>query len=387
LSDLSHRPEIDLLIASAFPPGHPEQGVRLRSMKGGLIDWSKLGALSAYHRVKPLLYKTLIDQDLVSVPGSVMTELAEECRGIATRNLQLTGELIGLTKSFVAAGIPVLPHKGPLLAAAAYGDLALREFADIDLLIHASDLPRAITLLAEQGYHAPEKLGWLSPSALMRWSAEMTYHSARGVAVDLHWRLTPSHYTVQLDPEILWRSCSSITLAGSQIPTIAPEALLLLLAVHGAKHCWESLGWLADVAWLLNAQPDLEWKHVLAMARESKCDRPFLLCASLVHEVFESPIPETVMKGIEQDRAVGQLHQRVIERWLEGPLESPRSPELYSFATILARRRSDSIRHLLGSVFYPTEADWSDRRLSEKHFWIYGGLRAVRLLGKYVFRR
>jgi hypothetical protein len=383
---LSHRPEIDLLIASAFPPGHPELGVRLRSLKGVLIDWRKLGALAVYHRVKPLLYKALIDQDLVSVPGSVMTELAEECRGIATRNLQLTGELIALAKSFVSAGIPVLPHKGPLLAAAAYGDLALREFADIDLLIHASDLPRAITLLAEQGYHAPEKLGWLSPSALLRWSCEMTYHSA-STSLDLHWRLTPSHYTIQLDPEILWRSRTTITLAGSQIPTIAPDALLLLLAVHGAKHCWESLGWLADVAWLLNAQPDLDWKHAMALARESKCERPFHLCASLVHEAFESPVPESVNQAIRQDRAVGQLHQRVTKRWFEGPLESPRSPELYSFATVLARRRGDSIRHLLGSVFYPTEADWSARRLPEKHFWMYGGLRAVRLLGKYVFRR
>ena len=93
------------------------------------------------------------------------------------------------------------------------------------------------------------------------------------------------------------------------------------------------------------------------------------------------------MQAIRQDRAVGQLHQRVTARWYEGPLESPRSPELYSFATVLARRRKDSIRHLLGSVFCPTEADWSARRLPEKHFWMYGGLRAVRLVGKYVFRR
>jgi hypothetical protein len=382
---LSYRPEIDLLIASAFPSGHPGLGVRLRSLKDGSIDWSKLGALSAYHRVKPLLYKALIDQDLFSVPQGVMSDLVEECRSIATRNLQLTGELIGLTKSFVAAGIPVLPHKGPLLAVAAYGDLALRQYADLDLLIHASDLPRAITLLAEQGYHAPDKLAWLSPSSLQRWSCEMTYHSAHA-SVDLHWRLTPSHYTVQLDPEILWRSRTSITLAGSQIPTIAPEALLLLLAVHGAKHCWESLGWLADVSWLLNAQPNLNWKHAMALARESKCERPFRLCASLVHEVFQSPVPESVRQGIGQDRSVGQLHQRVTKRWFEGPLESPRSPELYSFATVLARRRRDSIRHLLGSVFYPTEADWSARRLPEELFWMYGGLRVVRLLGKYVFR-
>src|SRR6266853_6190857 len=123
----------------------------------------------------------------------------------------------------------------------------------------------------------------------------MSYVSPRGISIDVHWRLTPRFYTIQIDPTILWRHRTSITLAGSELPSLTPEALLLLLAVHGAKHCWESLGWLADVAWFLNAQPDLDWKHAMALARESKCERPFLLCSSLVREIFESPVPESVM--------------------------------------------------------------------------------------------
>jgi hypothetical protein len=323
-------------------------------------DSDKLRELAAFHRVQPLLDARLGEH----ASGT-------EMRARVAHNLRLTAELIRLTKAFASAEIPVLPHKGPLLADAAYGDLALREFTDLDLLIHASDLPRAITVLAEHGYHAPDELAWLSPTALLRWSPEMTYRSGRGVAVDLHWRLTPSHYTVQLDPEILWRSRTSITLAGSQIPTIAPEALLLLLAVHGAKHAWECLGWLADIAWLLNANQKLRWQGVMALAPNFGCQRAVALAESLVDAVFHSQPPSD------------PLCKRVLDRWYHGPLESPRSPELFSFACALAPRPTASARHLFGVIFAPTEIDWRGHRLPESLFWLYAAGRTWRLLRKY----
>jgi hypothetical protein len=111
------------------------------------------------------LYKTSVEYGIRLVPEPEFAELATPFRANAVRNLHLTGELIPLTKAFGAADILVLLHKGPVLAQAAYGDLALREFTDLDLLIHADDLPRAIALRSEHGYHAPDELAWLSPSA------------------------------------------------------------------------------------------------------------------------------------------------------------------------------------------------------------------------------
>jgi hypothetical protein len=155
----------------------------------------------------------------------------------------------------------------------------------------------------------------------------------------------------------------------------------LLLAVHGAKHCWESLGWLADVAWLLNANPDLDWQYAMKLADESKCQRPLLLAASLVHEVFDALLPE-----LPRDPAVAGLQQRVVSRWYEGHTESPRSPELLSFALDLARGRGGSMKHLLGVLFYPTEMEWATHRLPESLFWLYAPGRAVRLSSKYFLR-
>jgi Uncharacterised nucleotidyltransferase len=45
----------------------------------------------------------------------------------------MTGSLLQVVDLFSREGIPVLPFKGPTLAMAAYRNLALREFVDLDL--------------------------------------------------------------------------------------------------------------------------------------------------------------------------------------------------------------------------------------------------------------
>src|SRR5258708_35694380 len=204
------------------------------------------------------------------------------------------------------------------------------EYESRDLRSHRGASPRVPALWAVCGYTPPADLAWLSPSALLRWTWEMSYVSPRGISIDVHWRLTPRFYTIQIDPTILWRHRTSITLAGSELPSLTPEALLLLLAVHGAKHCWESLGWLADIAWLMRANPGLEWSAVKALAAEARCERVVTLAESLVKAVFDDALPDS------------DLCRRVVDRWYNHPPESPRSPDLLSFAASLAERRGDA---------------------------------------------
>jgi len=351
--------------------------------------------LASDHRVLPLLYKRLTAYAPELLPPERLAEFDQDFRLHAARGLQAAGQLIGLFKRFESAGIPVLPHKGPLLALAAYGDLGLRRFEDLDLLVNAKDLSNAIALLAEHGYHPAGELAWLSPSVLLRWTGEMTYTSpASSFPVDLHWRLTPTHYTVQIDPRFLWSSRATVTIAGTEVSTLSPEALFLLLAVHGAKHGWESIGWLADLAWLVDARlPDanrFDWERVRKLAMEAHCERPLQLAAALLERVFDVRVmdhlgtrrvanPPQINNLPHNDR----LAERVVARWYNSPMESLRSTELFSFARAIARRKRDVVAHLFGLIFHPTEIDWRTRRLPEGLFWMYGPLRVLRLVRKY----
>jgi len=46
-----------------------------------------------------------------------------------------TGELLKLLNLFAAHGIGVIPYKGPTFGSCRLGNLALREFTDLDILV------------------------------------------------------------------------------------------------------------------------------------------------------------------------------------------------------------------------------------------------------------
>jgi hypothetical protein len=62
---------------------------------------------------------------------------------IARKNLRFTAELIRILNCLESHGIAAIPFKGPTLAESVYGNLALREFSDLDILVRQSDFPRA----------------------------------------------------------------------------------------------------------------------------------------------------------------------------------------------------------------------------------------------------
>ncbi|MEO8342158.1 MAG: nucleotidyltransferase family protein, partial [Nitrospirota bacterium] len=61
---------------------------------------------------------------------------------------------------------------------------------------------------------------------------------------------------------------------------MAPEEFLIILCLHGSKHGWERLKWVADVAELLRSQW-INWKRVFSTAAERKCHRMLLLGLAL----------------------------------------------------------------------------------------------------------
>jgi hypothetical protein len=77
------------------------------------------------------------------VPNEWRMRLQNELEVVKRRNLYLAAEMLRLSGLFRAKGLMVIPYKGPLLALQAYGDFALRQFADLDFAVRQSDLPRA----------------------------------------------------------------------------------------------------------------------------------------------------------------------------------------------------------------------------------------------------
>jgi hypothetical protein len=108
-------------------------------------------------------------------------------RDTANRNLYLQGELIKILAAFQTHHIPAMPIKGPVLAMTVYGDLACRQFSDLDLLIHEHDIAQARALLARAGFRCIRHPQWIEP--YLSFAHELDFIRDDGdIHVDLQWR-------------------------------------------------------------------------------------------------------------------------------------------------------------------------------------------------------
>ena len=124
-----------------------------RAGPGGL-DWKTLIEIGEEHGVTQLVSRELLAHCAEIVPEEWRTQLRAALRASRSEIFSWLREMLRLSSRFHAEGLLAVPYKGPLLAAQAYGDFALRQFADLDFAIRQRDLPRAQALLSADGYQA-----------------------------------------------------------------------------------------------------------------------------------------------------------------------------------------------------------------------------------------
>ncbi len=143
--------------------------------------------LAEWHGVMPLVARWVAAAPSSSVPAPVREDIARRARTQAMQSLMLAGETVSLSRRLERAGMPAIVLKGAVLAAHAYGDLALRPQMDVDLLVHERDVDRAIAELSAAGYSRVHELAPGQDAAFR----EIEYHhslvNAAGTSVELHW--------------------------------------------------------------------------------------------------------------------------------------------------------------------------------------------------------
>jgi hypothetical protein len=312
-------PESELLVWCARTHVTEELRTDISSRVQEPMDWGLMLDLAAYHGVFPLLYRNLSTICPSLVPGDTLTKLRQKTQACALLNRSLAQELRNLCDAFAERGVPVVPIKGATLALSAYGDLTLRDFSDLDLLIPESAIGAAQAVLFAQGYERKD----LSTDPVEAEHDEGPYHvfikKRCLVRVDLQWVMAHQHFAFQLDRPEFWAHRSPVMLGSSTVQVLAPEELLILLCVHGSKHAWEQLKWVCDVAELLRSHPDLDWERIFANATAWRCQRLIHIGLALAHRVLDAPIPESVCARYSTDADVRMLSERMPASLLVSP--------------------------------------------------------------------
>jgi hypothetical protein len=313
-------PEFQLLLYCARSRPASEPIIRL--VDESAIDWRKLLALADQHCVRPLLLQSLKAVCWEDVPASVRLELEGFCKSNAQKNLLLAAELLRLLRRFNEGEVHVVAFKGAILAEAVYGDLSLREFCDLDLLIRVQDLAKAEDILLDCGYTAQ------FPDRDFR-TAFLSYHGQyafrRGQSdlwVDLHWQFSGGGVVLPLRAAEVWPRLIEEAIAGRTVPSLAHDDLALLLAAHGTKERWRRMLWLCDFAEFLRHYQDLDWIAILERAARSHSSRQLLLAVELAATMLDAPAPAELLDQARNSSAVQSLARRARERMLMTAPES-----------------------------------------------------------------
>jgi Uncharacterised nucleotidyltransferase len=335
------------------------------------------------HGLIPLLYRHLIATRPNSVSADILKELRNEALSHAGASLALTRQLLELLALFEANSIPVIPYKGPALAASAYGDVGLRQFSDLDLIVHKRDVLRVKELLVTRGWRPEFELNDAQEAAFLDHYYDYAFYSDRGVLVEIHWELTEGFFSVPIDVDGLWKRLVPIQIAGRRVMTLSPEDSLLIVCVHSSKHLWSRLGWISDVARLIATNKDMNWPQVSEHAAELGAKRMLHLGLVLASQLLGAKLPEHISKDINSDPTVSALAVEMTRRLFEDRSTSPGIVETAKLHIRMRERPSDRFRYVLRLLLNTTVGDWTAMKIPRSLFFLYYLVRPLRLAGKY----
>lgn len=340
----------------------------------GDIDWIAVQRLAATHGLLPLLYRRLKGLATGLIPAELLDALSAYSMQNAVRNMRIWQRLTRILNVLRTQGIPAVPVKGVVLAQQAYGDLALRHFVDQDILLfNPTDLYPAYSALCAAGYRATEPI-----TPRMRWLANNMHFWDSDTLFEIHWAMPEREYGCTLNGNGLASRMQQLSIYGHPMPVLSPEDTLLLHILHGTKHQWNRLIWIADIAYLLRAAPQLDWEALCARVDRLGVQRIFVTSLLLVKQLTGIVYPDKIQALCASDTTAPKLASYVCESLF---LDAPASTAGFFLFMLRSRNR---LRDKLFYLTYPREGDQNVVRLPQFLFPLYYLIRPGRMLGKII---
>jgi hypothetical protein len=341
------------LLACAAPGGNAQ---RLANLIPNISSWPVLLERAEYHGVAQLLAECMTNLDNAFVPSEIRAKLRELQRAHIASALRFTAELFRLLLCFAEAGIEVLVTKGPALAVRCYGDPGMRPYSDIDLVVREMDIRRATQAMLDLGYQPRIPLTAIDAKKM---PGEYAFRKLEtDLLIEFHTEQTFRYHPRRLQIEKLFERRAFVTIDGRNVPALSLEDELVLICVHGAKHFWERLKWVADVAALISRQaPD--WDRAQAIAREDGAERMLRLGLRLASDLLGAELPGHVNAGVRSDRGVAELVAQIESRLASC---QARKIGLLQRAVFRIKMRGSLLQgasYLLRLSLSPTEEDWT----------------------------
>jgi hypothetical protein len=355
--------EWQVLLECARP--HSDQG-RLNELVRPPLGWPFLLALADDHGMLALLAARLRDFDETIAPPEIREQLRDWQRAQTVFTLSLTAELFRLLERFAANRIEALTIKGPALSVRCYGDPGLRQYCDLDLIVRGGNIQRSTEAMIALGYEPKVPLAAIQAG---KFPGEYVFtRPDTKLLVEFHTERTFRYHPRPLRVEKLFERQMCVQFDGHDVPALSTEDELLLICIHGAKHFWERLMWIADVAALISRQ-NVDWDRAASAAREVGAERMLRVGLRLAADVLAVRLPAQTGAEVHGDTTVGRIAAQIARRL---PLADSAPLKLFERAAFRVKMRGGFLRgtrYLLRLSLSPTEEDWVSGS-EEKRPWL-----------------
>ena len=374
----------------------PAQINRVKTILEAELDWDLILNNAYLNGVLPLVSANLLQKFGNLLPDEIREKLALQFQAHARKNLFLTARLLEIVGTLFQSGIPILPFKGPVLAMRAYGNLSLRQFVDLDLLVQPKHFDEAVRKILGHGYKAVSKVPWLKRKARF-----FAYQKDIGLLsedlttrVELHWKLSGSHFALPFELNQLWERLEEIDLGGVRLKTLAFPDLFIYLCLHGSRHGWERLAWICDLHELIKSEQKsgkrIDWREIQLHGQRHGCEKVIELGLFLIHDFFGMKTEFPVWKQVEKNETFKKISRQIQNKIFAKSQTSTEIGDWYLYHLSLKEKKTDKLKlHFhyfswyLRLVLTPNLLDKAVFNLPPIFYPLYYVLRPSRLIFNY----
>jgi len=301
--------EFRLVAACSWAPRDSvRQAARIAQLTKEALNWNEVTDLISLHGVVGVFCLVMGKYHWENVPVEIKKHLTAIRLIQAAKALGQTAELSHIVQASTEAGIDLIPLKGVALSAELYGDPIVRSSGDLDILVRAEDVFRVEGILKNLGYRHALGFHTLGSNQQCHIIKALHHHEyiniENNIHVELHWR---GYLWSEQQASLLWEDSFPVSGFDGMLRHLSKFDNILFLADHGARHGWQSLKWLSDLAMLAENLSADEWEALYERAAFFDLQRVLLQTLLLLEWFYEIAPPARFSALIAEDRITANL--------------------------------------------------------------------------------
>jgi hypothetical protein len=350
-------PEDELLLLCARTVLKSENKIKIRFLIEKGIDWDRLIQRAHQHRLTQLLYWNLKDFP-EDIPENVLVDLKKDFQVNAQRNLLMLGELLKILKLLEAEDITAVSYKGLVLADYAYGNIALRQFGDIDIFVYRRDVLKVKEILMHRGYKPQFEIeGFVEKKFIKSQREYKFFNQDKEISLEFHSEFFGLSFSFSGDLGFLYsaENFETIKIHNQKLFSFNPENMLLVLCTHAAGHRWIRLSWICDISELIQSH-EINWDYTLKKADELGIIRLLLVNLNLAVDLFDLDLPDTILKSLSSKKV-----NMMVFKVKKALFDSESSESMFQMVDVrfnIRENRLLRIKDILRTLFLPTNNEW-----------------------------